>query len=512
MSPFPFGARLRLPAALAFMLALSPLAVVAQAQDPFASADAYARDAVARGEVPSIAYAISRDGRVLHAMAQGEADRERRIPATLRTAYPLASLTKPITATALLALQRRTGLALDTPISAALPSLAPPAGAPDPLREVTLARLLHHTAGLGTYARILYGDDIAGAAVRSADAQRRYIAPVQTPGRVAEYSNLGYGLLGETIAERSGMPFADYVRRSVFAPLKMRDAFVADGVAHAGAVGYDATLQRLPPLWNDTPGAGNAYASVEDLLRFGAFHLAPSRYRAMASRLPPRTVLAMRRPDADGARHPLYGQAWYGQGWYVRGPTHAPDLVWHEGGMPGASALLALYPDRGLVVTVLVNRSDAQAFVHALAEQLVRATWADAPALALDPAKGVAPVAGPTPFAGAWAGTVLVDGEPRPLSLRIDPGGDGRLQYTAAPGETLTSREFRAIVSGPSLISAIQGPWRSADAPDSAAALLLKLTLAGDDRLEGALVAYDGPGRLRFLLPFGIVLRRIGAP
>jgi CubicO group peptidase (beta-lactamase class C family) len=500
-------------AALALSLSAIAAAMPAHADDdPFADADAFARAAVAGGEVPSVAYAIARDGRVLHAAAQGEADRERGIPATVRTAYPLASLTKPITATALLTLRQRTDLSLDTPISEVLPSLAPATGAPDPLREVTISRLLHHTAGLGTYARIHFGDEIAGASSRSATAQRPYTLPMQTPGRVAEYSNLGYGLLGEVIAERSGMSFADYVRRSVFAPLKMRDAFVAGTSPHAGAVGYDATLAPLPSLWNDTPGAGNAYASVEDLLRFGAFHLAPSRVPAMRTRLPAHVVMAMRGRDADGARHPMYGEAWYGQGWYVRGAPDAPALIWHEGGMPGASVLLALYPTHGLTVTVLVNRSDAQAFVQALAERLVRATWAEAPALALDPTSGFVPLAGPSPFAGTWAGTLLVDGESRSATLRIDASGNGRLDYAAAPGETPTTREFRAIVSGPSLVSAVRGPWRSADAAEGAAALLVKLTLSGGDRLEGALVAYHGPDRLRFLLPFAIDLRRTGPP
>jgi CubicO group peptidase (beta-lactamase class C family) len=495
---------------LAIALVVITAAGPAHAHDPFAAADAFARTAVTNGDVPSAAYAISRRGRVLHASALGLADRERAVPASLRTAYPLASLTKPITATALLTLRQSGHVSLDTPLPELLPSLAPTANSPDPLREVTLARLLHHTAGLGTYARIYFGEQLAGVTARRIVAQRPYIVPVQPPGRVAEYSNLGYGLIGEVIAERSGMPFADYVRRFVFAPLKMRDAFVADIAVHGGAIGYDATRERLPRLWNDTPGAGNVYASVEDLLRFGAFHLEPSRHEAMARRLPLDVVAAMRQPDPDGARHPLYGAAWYGQGWYVRGSAAAPTIIWHEGGMPGASTLLALFPNQGLVVTVLVNRSDAQAFVQSLAERLVRAAWAKAPPLDLDPVSGFSPLNGTTPFSGAWAGTIRVDGDLRTIALQIDAQGNGRIDYVAAQGEAPASREFRAMVSAESLVSAVRGPWRSADAPDGAAALLLKLTLIGNDRLGGALVAYEGPTRLRFLLPYAVDLRRIG--
>ena len=482
------------------------------AQSDFAAIDAEVKAAVARGEIPSAAYAVSRNGRVVHAGAFGYADRERHVRASVRTAYPLASLTKPITATALLVLQQRNGFSLDTPVYDLLPDHPRPHAQTDSrLREVTLARLLHHTAGLGTYARIYYGDDIAHAPTFPASLDD-YSEPVQTPGVAAEYSNLGYGLLGDVIAEQSHTTFADYARRHVFVPLRMRDAFIAEGREHRerrGAQGYDVEMKPLPPLWNDTPGAGNAYASVDDLLRFGWFHLAPTADRNSAStlQLSAAAVAAMHERDADRARHAMYGNAWYGQGWYVR-DTPKP-LIWHEGGMPGASTLLALYPSCATVVTVLVNRTDAQTFVQSLAGKLVARTCRDAPPLALDPVSGFAPLTGNSAFTGEWQGSLRVDGQTRVVHLSIDAAGNGRIVYAPAPGETEVAREFHAIVSDGSLISAVQGPWQSHDAPNGAAALLIKFVRASENTLEGALVAYDGPQRLRFLLPYPVTLRRI---
>lgn len=475
----------------------------------FAAADAFARAAVDAGEIPSAAYAIARNGVVLHAAAVGAADREQNIAASLETPYALASLSKPVTATALRVLQHGSGLSLDAPIQDLLPAGADAV----PLQGVTLARLLHHTAGLGTYARIHYGDGIAAAAAQASIAQRPYLRTVQAPGRIAEYSNIGYGLIGAAITARSGVSFEHYLQRSVFTPLAMRNAFVAGTEAHAGAVAYDASLKPIGPLWNDTPGAGNVFASVEDLLRFGGFHLDPSRFEAMLARLPAAEVMAMRGPDSDGAAHPMYGDAWYGQGWYVRGPVAAPQQIWHEGGMPGASTLLALYPEPGLVLTVLVNRSDAQPVVHALAERLLRAAWPEAPALGLDPIVDFAALSAPTRFSGDWTGSVTVDGQTRSVSLHIDPEKESRFEYLSGLDDepAPTVRTFQAVVKRSSLVSAVQGPWRSADAPDGAAALLLKLSLRDDDTVEGALVAYDGPERLRFLLPFALTMRRVAA-
>lgn len=510
------AAAARVRASLFLLLSTaSALASASAASDhpppDFSEADAFARAAVETGEIPSAAYAIARNGVVLHAAAVGAADRERKVAASLQTPYALASLSKPITATALRVLLHGSGLSLDAPIQELLPALAPEDGHADPLQGITLARLLHHTAGLGTYARIHYGDEIAAAWARTSSAQRPYLRTVQTPGRIAEYSNLGYGLIGAAIAARSGESFEGYLQRSVFTPLDMRDAFVAGTDAHAGAVGYDTALKPIGSLWNDTPGAGNVFASVNDLLRFGAFHLDPSRFEAMLALLPAAEVMAMRSPDSDGAAHPMYGDAWYGQGWYVRGPVASPRQIWHEGGMPGASTLLALYPEQGLVLTVLVNRSEAQPFVQALAERLLREAWPEAPVLGLDPTVGFAPLSAPTRFGGDWTGTVSVDGQVRSVSLQIDPEAQSRFEYrSGVEGETAaTVRSFQAIVRGNSLVSAVQGPWRSADAPDGAAALLLKLSLRDDDTLEGALVAYQGPERLRFLLPFALRLQRV---
>ncbi len=493
------------------------LAAASDAGEPspldFAEADAFAQTAVDAGEIPSAAYAIARKGVVLHAAAAGQADREQKLAANLSTPYPLASLSKPITATALRVLLHDSGLSQDAPIRELLPALAPADGQADPLQGVTLARLLHHTSGLGTYARIHYGDEIATAAAQASTAQRPYLRTVQAPGWIAEYSNLGYGLIGAAIAARSGVAFERYLQCSVFTPLAMRDAFVAGTQAHAGAVAYDASLNPIGTLWNDTPGAGNVFASVDDLLRFGAFHLDPSRFEGMLARQPEAQVMAMRSPDADGAAHPLYGEAWYGQGWYVRGPVAAPQQIWHEGGMPGASTLLALYPEQGLVLTVLVNRSDAQPFVQALAERLLRTAWTEAPALGLDPIAGFAPLSASTRFRGDWTGTVTVDGQARSVRLQIDPEGESRFEYlSGVEGETApTVRTFQAIVRDDSLVSAVQGPWRSADAPGGAAALLLKLSLRDDDTLEGALLAYEGPERLRFLLPFALKMQRVAS-
>ena len=121
--------------------------------------------------------------------------------------FPLASVTKLLTALAVLVAVEEGSLALDDP--------AGPEGS-------TVAHLLAHASGL----------DIEGGGVLTA------------PGRRRIYSNAGFELLGSLLAERAGIPVEDYVTEAVLDPLRMRST-KASGSPAAGAVGSAADLLTL---------------------------------------------------------------------------------------------------------------------------------------------------------------------------------------------------------------------------------------------------------------------------
>jgi CubicO group peptidase (beta-lactamase class C family) len=485
------------PAVLLLCLAIQPV-VAAESLD-FSAVDQRALAAVAAGDTPSIAFAISRNGEILHEGAFGLADREAGREATVHTAYPLASATKPITATALMVLHERQGLDLAQPLHAALPAVAVRGDGAD---AITLTQLLTHTSGLGTYATIRYGDDIAATPPTSADLGS-YAVVVNRPGRIAEYSNLGYGLLGEVVARHARLPFADAVENLVFAPLGMDDAFVdtprrgqIDVAAH-----YDGTSARLPPLRNNTPGAGNVNASARDMIRFAMLHAGAAGEQPLS-----RAGVAAMQARHDTAFQHYYGDAYYGLGWYVR-VEGGRRTVWHEGGMPGASTIVKLLPDDGIAVVVLVNRSDANELSQAVADSLIGVALPGHTAQPLDAVAGYAPLTDQPGFSGTWRGTVHVDGVDVDCTLELGADGSGRFHHQA-PGQAPAESVVRAIVKGDSFISAIPGRLPSADiAADDEPLLLLKL-VRNDDRFSGALVAYSSQERLEYLLPFPIQLRR----
>jgi CubicO group peptidase (beta-lactamase class C family) len=483
------------------MLLMVASSALANGDYDFSAADRLAQGGVADGRTPSITFAIARGGRILHEGAFGMADREAGRAATVHTAYPLASATKPITATALMVLHEREGLDLNQPLRTAIPELEVQGNGAD---RITLAQLLTHTSGLGTYARIRYEDSVAHAPPLIDDLRPHSIT-VNAPGRISEYSNLGYGLLGEAISRRTQSSFATAVERLVFDPLGMDDAFMdtprpgqTDVAAH-----YDASLTRLPRLRNNTPGAGNAYASARDLIRFAMLHAGSSGSGPLSS-----AGVATMQAHHGAAFHHYYGTAHYGFGWYAREQKGGRRVVWHEGGMPGASSIIQLLPDQGIAVVVLGNRTDANDLSQAIANALIRAVLPDHVAEPLDPVAGYAPLASQPGFAGTWRGTIRVDGITVDGMLELGADGAGTFRYKV-PGQQEVESPIRAMVNGDSLITALPGRLPSNDiAGSDEPLLLLKLVRTGDE-FSGAVVAYSSLKRLDYLLPFPVELRRV---
>ena len=234
-----------------FALIASGIFVVQAQQQPaspnFARVVSLMQERVASG-VPSIAIAVAHHGRIVWEEAIGMSDRERRTNATVHTPYYLASISKTITATALLELVDHNKVNLDRPVNDYLHTVK----VSSPMWDVsksTVRRVANHTAGFATYDRDCLASD------RDCDASavaaiRRYGVVVWPPGDRFDYSNLDYGILGEVVAQASHASLAMYLQRNVFAPLGMTDCFL-DASAdrrNSAAARYDSS-----PPFSRTP-------------------------------------------------------------------------------------------------------------------------------------------------------------------------------------------------------------------------------------------------------------------
>ncbi len=229
--------------------------------------------------VPSISVAVARENRIIWEEGFGWADKENKIAASEHTPYMLGSTSKPITATAVLALRERGRVDLDRPINDYLgeSKLRARLGKES---EATVRRALQHMAGLPAYYETYYPDEPEKPPALDL-VIRRYGLLMLRPNERFHYSNLGYAVLGGMIAHVSGKSFADFLGDEIFPPLGMNESSVP-GQNHKSrpqdfdrrrAARYSTEGQRLPDYLTPHPPASEIYASAHDLARFGLFHL-----------------------------------------------------------------------------------------------------------------------------------------------------------------------------------------------------------------------------------------------
>jgi CubicO group peptidase (beta-lactamase class C family) len=381
------------------------------------------RERVASG-VPSIAIAIAHHGRIVWEEAIGMSDRERNISATVHTPYYLASISKTITATALLELVEHNRVNLDRPVNDYLHE----ARVNSPMWDVskaTVRRVANHTAGLATYDRdCLVSDHDCDAS--AAGAIRRYGVIVWPPGDQFDYSNLDYGILGEVVAQASHASLPATLRRSVFEPLGMTDCFIdASGDSRSStAARYDSSppFSRTPAKRSTAPGASSVYCSVNDLALFGMFHL-KDHLASQRRILSDRSIDQMQAPSLRSG-----GEFQYGLSWWVQENLNGYHGVLAQGGTTDATAYLQLIPSEDIAIAMLWNTgtpNGAKVVDQILSALLPRYQKNLDAAAAAKPSAPSSSAPGPSPgLLGRWSGFVQTYKGTVPLALDVIPSGE----------------------------------------------------------------------------------------
>jgi CubicO group peptidase (beta-lactamase class C family) len=291
--------------------------------------------------VPGLSLAVARGKDMIVAKGYGFARLEDSVPATELTTYPIASVTKQMTAAAVLKLAEQNRLKLKDHAAQYLEY--PPADEP-----MTLRHLLGHTSGLPVFDPL--DGPMPRGEVRVEDVVTwfRDHPPEVKPGERFIYSNAGYYLLGRIIERVSGRPYAAFLADALFQPAGMT---ATGDCAHAKptARGYTAASGSFTPVDSQGPGyaAAGLCSSVVDLVSW----MRALRDRKVINRL---SWLQMTEPVElrDGS------QASYGLGvslWRLE--RHR--VVGHGGAHPGYSSHIAFYPDADLIVAVLANTDEA---------------------------------------------------------------------------------------------------------------------------------------------------------
>jgi CubicO group peptidase (beta-lactamase class C family) len=319
--------------------------------DPrFDGVRALIQEAIRDEGIASVAVSVSKGGEFIWEEGFGWADRERQLRATPHTPYSLASISKPITATAIMILAQRGELDLDAPANRYLSPTGQIRLVEARPEDVTVRRVLSHTAGLPLHYQFFYEGADYGAPASAVSIQR-YGVVVHEPGRRLVYSNIGYGVLDRMVEVVSGRSFGDVLQTEVFTPLGMHRSSldIRPGLEPFAAARYGNRQELLPFYSFDHPGASAVYASAHDLVRFGLFHLGiPLEDQRRI--LDEDTRLAMQIRNT-----PTAGPFTYGLGWVLNDDHGGHRMVSHSGGMPGVSTQLQLFPDQEVVIAVVTN-------------------------------------------------------------------------------------------------------------------------------------------------------------
>lgn len=348
-------------------------------------------DFAATTAVPGVAVAASQDGRLVYERGFGWADRERQAPIDGETLFGIGSITKSVTAVAILQLAEQGRLRLDAPASAYLPELSEFLAPQGP--GLTLHHFLTHTTGLpplplltsamaGSMALDPTAQDqlahLADLGLPPADDRATYLDLLRRlpfpwlgpPGRWFSYSNDAYGLLGAVIERVSGTRYEDYVQRHILEPAGMsRTLFDAKRLSSLDNVATlyartarsdgseDPSLPVPSPIWREAPAlvaAGFLKSTVRDLLRYLTL-FADGGVVGGARLLEPASVRTM--THGHVAVRPGYD---YGYGLGVT-PYRGLTVIGHSGGLKGISAYVALVPERRWAVAVLMNLAEVAA-------------------------------------------------------------------------------------------------------------------------------------------------------
>ncbi|HEU5074083.1 MAG TPA: serine hydrolase domain-containing protein [Polyangiaceae bacterium] len=195
--------------------------------------------------------------------------------------FRIGSITKPVTAMAVLGLRDAGKLQLDAPVASYLPEMAQVQALTRDSAPLTIRHLLTHTSGLPREAAT--ADDTGGKGT-SESSILASLAGIQLefePGSRYQYSNLGFTLLGSVIARVSGMPYRQYVQEHVFTPLGLTSATWDAASVPPGRLALphkldDHKVFQIDPkeeVFGAREAGGGLYISGRDFGRFLAWQL-----------------------------------------------------------------------------------------------------------------------------------------------------------------------------------------------------------------------------------------------
>lgn len=316
--------------------------------------------------------AILKDNKVDQLIHYGYADSENNEPVTDATMFQIASVSKTITATAVMQLVENGTIELDDDINDYLPFRVIHPKYPD--TPITFRMLLSHTSGIDNNWEVyetLYTTNSGGgdSPISLEEFMRQFLLPdgkwydgeknftAKEPGTEFAYSNIGYGLLGYLVEVITKTPFPDYSQTHIFDPIGMTSTKwlhqdLEDNAQLATL--YESKGKPIVPYSFPTYPDGGLKTTVSD---FAAFVLAVmnSGHGENGAVLSQSTIDLMLEPQSNGGKQALGWSYSVPEEIYLKGAVTG-QVVGHGGSDPGIFTIVLFNPDNKSGVIVFLNQ------------------------------------------------------------------------------------------------------------------------------------------------------------
>jgi len=377
---------------LAWLLIILNYVTILHSQEPKSMKllDEYITLKMERDQVPGLSVCLVKDGRIAWSKGYGWANTEKRIPMTVGSVLGAASISKLLTATAIMQLHENNLIDIYNPINKYLPFKIQH---PDfTTYDITIAQILNHTASISNGPSLWRTYTCLENKINLEEWTKGYFIPGGKyynsdgnfgkfkPGNGFQYSNAGYGLLSYLVELISGKSFNEYCRQNIFDPLGMANtSFIISDIdksdlATMYSYGYGWDLEKdliqknidyekviqsdyffpLCQYTSPTFAAGGLYTSAEQLSKFLISLMNGGVYNGHRI-LSQESMQRIFSQSVDPSFLP--GQfAAFGLGGYAMKLSN-DELVWgHTGAGPGTSTYMLFNPEINMGAIVLANR------------------------------------------------------------------------------------------------------------------------------------------------------------
>lgn len=335
--------------------------VAAITQSQFQTLDSYIQQQITDNHVPGGCVAVVQNGKIVHFMSFGVANIKTGAPITQDTEFAIGSLTKSLTATAILQLRDKGLLKLTDPVQKYLPWFKVANHADS--SKITIYDLLTQSSGLIRVDANKVGEALQNSGQYSLTDAVRALANISLnyqPGTSWSYCNTNYDVLGLIVQTISGEPYTRYMDTKVLQPLEMDnttfDVTQFDSSRLAGKYVFLSGSSKpyaVDPagkdLAYDDPAGSRLVSNVSDMAKYVTFELGSG----------PRSVLSQSSiTEAHTNGFPMSAHQTYAYGWVDVNQTRNNAYQWHDGETEGSKSLIVLDESKDAGVIVFENTSD----------------------------------------------------------------------------------------------------------------------------------------------------------